>query len=137
MSAKPESTFIESVHRHLSPTLYRIKNHNVFNAGIADVWYSGTSADLWIEYKFIVVPKRLDTVIDMVGGKKPDISHLQQDWLRARHAEGRNVGVIIGSKLGGVWLPGISWDRTFTTEEFLADSRERKSLANIITDLVG
>ncbi len=28
----------------------------------------GPQGDLWVEYKFIVVPKRDDTMIDLVGG---------------------------------------------------------------------
>lgn len=138
MSRKPETTFIESVHRHLPPMdeLYRMKNHNEFNAGIADVWYSGTASDLWVEYKFIAVPVRDTTVIDLVSGDKPAISHLQQAWLTERHAEGRNVGVIVGCKDGGVWFPGVSWDKTYTAKQFRSDILARKALAKVINDLV-
>lgn len=131
MAAKPETTFIASVHKHLPPTLYRVKNNNQYAAGIADVWYSGVS-DLWVEYKFITVPKRPDTVIDLISGKAPEISRLQQAWLRSRHEEGRNVGVIVGSKNGGIWLPGLSWDQTFTSKDFVDHLRTRKELAEEI-----
>jgi len=132
----PENTFIASVHRHLQPKApYRMKNHNVYNAGIADVWYSGMAADLWIEYKFIKVPVRDSTVIDLISGPKPEISVLQQDWLRSRHAEGRNVGIIVGSKDGGVWLEGISWDRKMTAKEFRSMIVPRNALAKIIESL--
>lgn len=93
MAKQPEGTFIASVHKHLPEGLYRQKNHNPYNGGIADVWYSG-ERDLWVEYKFLVLPKRDTTVIDLVGGKEPSISRLQQEWLHSRHCEGRNVGVI-------------------------------------------
>ncbi|MGK3946215.1 hypothetical protein ABK046_48675, partial [Streptomyces caeruleatus] len=83
--------------------LYRMKNHNQYNGGIADVWYSGSKADLWIEYKFVKLPARDTTPIT------PGLSELQQLWLRERHSEGRNVGVVVGAKEGGIWLPGISW----------------------------
>lgn len=137
MAAKPETTFIASVHKHLPPTLYRVKNNNGYTAGIADVWYSGVS-DLWIEYKFIAVPKRPDTTIDLVSGKSPEISALQQEWLRARHEEGRNVGVVIGSKDGGIWLPGLAWNQTFQAKNFLAHLRTRKELAEeIIKEVQG
>jgi hypothetical protein len=95
MSAKPENTFISSVHKHLPVELYHMKNNNPYNSGIADVWYSGVEQDLWVEYKFLVIPKRGDTVIDLVGGKNPSISALQQTWLKDRDVEGRNVGVIV------------------------------------------
>ena len=131
MAAKPESTFIASVHKHLPPTLYRVKNNNEYTAGIADVWYSG-ARDLWIEYKFIAVPKRPETRIDLLTGKNPAISYLQQEWLRSRHGEGRSVGVIVGSKDGGIWLPGVAWEQPFAAKDFLAHLRTRKDLADTI-----
>jgi len=111
-----------------------MKNHNQYNGGIADVWYSGKS-DLWIEYKFIKVPKRDDTVIDLIHGSAktgPDISALQQEWLKCRHAEGRCVGVIVGSEKGGVWYPGLAWNRTFTASEFRAATLTRPDVAATI-----
>lgn len=131
MAAKPETTFIASVHKHLPPTLYRVKNNNEYTAGIADVWYSGVR-DLWVEYKFIVVPKRPDTVIDLITGKNPAISYLQQEWLRSRHEEGRSVGVIVGSKDGGVWFPGLTWDATYPAKKFSSLLQTRKDLAGTI-----
>jgi hypothetical protein len=138
MSRKPETVFIESVHRHLPPVneLYRMKNHNEYNGGIADVWYSADAADLWVEYKFIKVPVRDTTVIDLVGGTAPIISALQQEWLRSRYAEGRAVGVIVGCADGGVWLPGISWDVTKDAKWFRANVITRKALAELISSLV-
>lgn len=106
-----------------------MKNHNQFNGGIADVWYSGHRADLWIEYKFVVLPKRADTLVDLVGGKNPPLSVLQQAWIKSRHEEGRNVGVIVGCKEGGVWFPGIAWENPLTTESFRLQMRSRAELA--------
>lgn len=134
MSQGPENTFIGAVHRHLPHDLYRMKNHNQYNGGIADVWYSG-ARDLWVEYKFITVPKRPDTVIDLLGGKNPSISYLQQEWLRARHAEGRQVGVIVGSKDGGVWFPGTEWDCAYSAHFFRCQLLDRKELAQLIVRL--
>ena len=135
MSRGPENTFIGSVHKHLPPELYRMKNHNQYNGGIADCWYSGSEGDLWVEYKFIKVPTRDDTVINLITGKNPDISFLQQDWLRSRYGEGRNVGVIIGSKDGGVWCPGDSWDAPFTARQFRLALKTRRELAELIARL--
>lgn len=131
MSQGPENTFIGSVHKHLPAGIYRLKSHNQYNGGIADVWYSGVR-DLWVEYKFIVVPKRPDTVIDLITGKNPAISYLQQEWLRSRHEEGRSVGVIVGSKDGGVWFPGLTWDATYPAKKFLSLLQTRKDLAGTI-----
>jgi len=101
--ATPENTFIASVHRHLPVDLYWMKNHNQYNGGIADCWYSGPAGDLWVEYKFIVIPKRDDTVI------KITLSELQKEWLTSRHAEGRTVAVIVGAKEGGAMFFGTDW----------------------------
>ncbi len=133
MSRGPENNFISSVHKHLPAGLYRMKNHNQYNGGIADVWYSGVR-DLWIEYKFIAVPKRPETRIDLLTGKNPAISYLQQEWLRSRHGEGRSVGVIVGSKDGGIWLPGVAWDQTYTAADFLKHLKSRKELADEILE---
>lgn len=135
MAQGPENTFIGSVHRHLPYGLYHMKNHNQYNGGIADVWYSGGKADLWIEYKFVTVPKRDTTLIDLINGKDPAISYLQQDWLRGRHADGRNVGVVVGSKDGGVWFPGVSWCRTYDVRFFRSNLLPRKDLAALFAKL--
>ena len=132
MAVKPETTFTASVHRHLPVDLYRIKNNNAFNGGQPDVWYSGMKADLWVEYKFITLPKRDGTVIDLVSGKNPDISYLQQDWLKSRAREGRNVGVIVGCKEGGVWLPALAWVSPLNAAAFKKMILSRSELANII-----
>lgn len=136
MSKGPENTFIGSIHKHLPPELYRMKNHNQYNGGIADCWYSGREGDLWVEYKFIKVPARDDTVINLVTGKTPDISYLQQEWLGARYAEGRNVGVIIGSKDGGVWCPGLTWETPFTARQYRHALKSRRELAELIASMV-
>lgn len=134
--AAPENTFINSVHRYLPVGLYHMKNHNMYNGGIADVWYSGPRADLWIEYKFIVLPKRDETVIDITAGKDPALSHLQQAWLKDRGMEGRNVGVIIGSREGGVWLPNLAWASPLKTVAFKGQMQSRSELAAMIVGRV-
>ena len=130
--ATPENTFIQGVHKYLPADLYRMKNHNQYNGGIADVWYSGHKADLWIEYKFLTVPKRDDTIIDLISGKSPMLSHLQQDWLESRHKEGRNIGVIVGCKAGGVWFGNLSWTKPNTAKSFCALVVSRSELAHQI-----
>ncbi len=118
----PENTFIGSVHKLLPPVskFYRMKNHNVYNGGIADVWYSG-KRDLWVEYKFAVLPKR-PGVIDLTHSTpktKPAITVLQQDWIRGRHKEGREVWVIVGFKEGGVVFTDETWaKKTLTSADY-------------------
>ena len=129
MSKGPENTFIASIHRCLPRSVYTLKNHNQYNGGIPDCWYSGPAGDLWIEYKFIAVPKRDGTAI------KIDLSELQKNWIMSRYSEGRTVGVIVGCKDGGVWMPGITWQVPYTAESFRASTLGRIALAAIIEGL--
>lgn len=119
----PENTFIASVHRHLPAGLYRMKNHNQYNGGIPDVWYSGLAGDLWIEYKHVVIPKRDTTTIT------PELSDLQKNWIRSRFSEGRRVGVVVGCKEGGVWLPDLQWEVNLTADAFRACLKTRSEIA--------
>ena len=133
MSHGPETTFIGSVHRHLPVGLYRMKNHNQYNGGIADCWYSG-KRDLWVEYKFLQVPKRDDTEILLAYPNKKMLSPLQQDWLRERHLEGRNVAVIVGCKEGGAIFLNLEWEVKLTAKQFRERLVSRKDVAAWITD---
>ena len=130
MSRGPENTFIASVHKHLAPAVYSMKNHNEYNGGIADVWYDGPLGDLWIEYKFITVPKRDDTIV------KIDLSELQKNWLRDRYDNGRNVSVIVGCKDGGVWFDNREWEEPINAGEFRRCLIPRHELAVIISERV-
>jgi len=90
MAAKPETTFIRNVHKHLDALgTYHEKMNNPFLGGTADVWYSGRKGDLWVEYKYIPKTPRSDTIL-------PNLSERQKKWLGDRHNEGRNVVVVLG-----------------------------------------
>lgn len=121
MTAKAESTFIRSVHKHLPPTLHHEKMANPFRGGTADCWYSG-DRDLWVEYKFISkVPVKADI--------KADLSLLQLKWLHDRFKEGRNVAVIIGSPKGGLPLTRLQWERAISPADYTAKVLGRAQLA--------
>lgn len=139
MSRKPENVFIASVHRLLPPVtlLYRMKNNNDYNSGIADCWYSGPRGDLWIEYKFLELPKRDKTIIDLVGGKDPMITPLQQQWLAERLNEGRDCWVIVGCKDGGALFKKQQWGTPLATVEFKRLLKTRAELATLIEEHVG
>ena len=112
-----------------------MKNHNPYHGGIADCWYSGNAGDLWVEYKFIQLPKRSETVIDLCSGNHPTISALQQEWLEGRHKEGRNVGVIVGFGTQGLWLPGLLWQQPMTAEAAQQAALSKKALATQIISI--
>lgn len=131
MARKPENTFYESVHRHFASkeVPHREKMNNPYNSGTADVWYSGKGGDAWIEYKFVVVPKRATTMI------VPDLSALQLRWLKGRHDEGRNVHVLVGCADGGVWFQRNEWESGITQADFLSRLQTRKQIANVIQSM--
>lgn len=103
-----------------------MKNHNQYNAGIADVWYSGRRSDLWVEYKFIKVPVNDATMIPK------NLSALQLNWLNERFVEGRKVAVIIGCTSGGVLLNHAEWNMEISTRWFREHLRLRSDLADTI-----
>jgi hypothetical protein len=133
----PENRFIQAMHRLLSKSpLYCLKNNNMYNSGIADCWYSGNAADLWVEYKFLELPKRDSTLVDFRDtAKNFSLSRLQQIWLQERFAEGRSVGVIIGTPGGGIWFPGVSWDDAFTAARLRSELQSKQTLADTILRL--
>jgi len=125
--SKPETTFTAGVHKYLPPGRedpYWMKNNNLYTSGIWDVWYSGDFQDLWVEYKFVVLPKQGKTLIT------PGLSELQMDWGRKRCAEGRNLAVIVGCKEGGVIMTKqTEWMRQWTRDEFMQQLKTRKDIA--------
>ena len=127
MSRGPETTFVQSVHRLLPKKVYRMKNHNEFNGGIADCWYDGPLGDLWVEYKFVVLPKRDDTLVRI------ELSELQMQWLRERKFNGRNVVVVVGCKEGGVWLDHPrKWEVGYSAQTFRDIIEPRQEIADRI-----
>ena len=85
--------------------------------GIPDCWYSGSSGDLWIEYKYLkTAPKKCT----------PGLSENQKKWLRERYHEGRNVAVVVGTLNGAVLFRDLTWEtqqpinNTMTTRELAA-----------------
>lgn len=104
-----------------------MKNHNEYNGGIADCWYDGPIGDLWIEYKFVVLPKRDSTQV------RVDLSPLQLEWLRDRKFNGRNVVVIVGCKEGGVWLDHPRrWEISHSAGAFRSILESRQEIADLI-----
>lgn len=129
MACKPESTFIQSIHRHLKETYFE-KMNNPFRSGCADVWYSGDKGDLWVEYKN-------EPSLPKIKEYRLDLSARQEKWLSDRCDEGRNVAVILGFPEGGVIYQYKSWRLEFTKAELMQRSLTRPELAQWIFDQVG
>lgn len=132
MSRKPESTFSKSVHRYFPPVdeLHREKMNNPYNSGTADFWFSSVR-DLWVEYKFVVLPKRADTLV------KVELSELQKLWVDNRVAEGRNVWVIVGCAAGGVIMKNGEWHRAWTKTAFEQRILTRQLVAEHLLSFLG
>lgn len=126
-----ESAFTASLRPPLiAAGIYPLKLNLSFQNGVADCWYSGHKRDLWNEQKFL---KTLPKTIDPCKLLTP----LQQLWLTARAAEGRNVAVIIGSPEGCVWLPGLSWKNPLTRDEYRAKMVKKKKLIEDLIEYLG
>ena len=128
-----EHAYIRSIHSRLrkdAPSVYARKINDPYQGGVADAYYSD-SRDMWIEYKYLkALPKRATTRIE------PGLSELQKDWLRERHAQGRNVAVIIGSPDGSMILPGITWDATINQADFISSAVDKSQVVAYIKSQV-
>ena len=123
MSAKPETTFINALHRKLPKSVYHMKNNNPYTGGIPDCWYSGQLGDVWVEFKYLPsMPVRADVHPTKL------LSALQMEWLNGRYAEGRNVAVIIGAPKGGVLLVDRAWEMSLSPQLFASLIRSKDDL---------
>lgn len=128
-----EHGYIRSIHRKLPKNLYIWKINDNYAGGVPDAYYSGNKNDLWLEYKYLkTIPKRNDTVIDFTKMLSP----LQQKWLKERHNEGRNVGVVIGSEFGGLLLMGTEFTTSLSAAEFRIKSIGKDELVFRIIKMV-
>ena len=116
---KPETVFSGAINRLLPYQLHYEKMNNPYRSGTADFWYSGSKADLWIEYKWL--PKHKESV-NLTEGTKPALSVQQQNWLRRRYSEGRNVAVVVGTPNGAKILRDLDWERTWSATAFITRS---------------
>lgn len=122
-----ESSWTQAVHKGVKP-LYALKLNLPYTAGVADSWFSG-ARDIWIEFKYY---STLPKTINLTNGNSPKLSKLQQTWLQSRHAEGRNVAVIVACAEGAVWLHGLDWQTPISRDEFLKRVVPRKAIIQSI-----
>lgn len=134
MSKKPESRFIDRVHRQLSEKVYKQAFTSKFSNGTPDRYYEGPKGVLWIEYKYI---DKLPNVVNLTDiSKKPCLSKLQQNWLIRAHKNNIQVGVALGYKDFVFWYPGIFWQAYIVKEIFLKKLISIKDFAKIIENKV-
>lgn len=121
-----ESGYTAAVGRLLPPGVYPLKLSLPYTAGVADSWYDGNRGDLWVEWKHY---NPLPRTIDLLAGKNPKLTRLQYDWLKRRHANGRNVAVIVASPQGGIVMRVTEIEQPIAREEFLARALNKRGLA--------
>lgn len=123
-----EHGFIRSIHRKLPKAVYRWKINDNFAGGVADAYYSGVAGDLWIEYKFVHLPKRDSSKVPL--GLRP----LQIEWLQARKSEGRDVAIVVGSDEGCILLTEIEqFDMTdISKSDFLSSAVDKSNIVEHI-----
>lgn len=128
-----ESKHRAKLHELLRPSIYALGTTGVAANGVADAWYSGSKGDLWCEHK------RFAKCPPMIHLTKADITTpLQQNWLKARHAEGRNVSMIIFTDdLGHLLLMGDAWQNPISRELLQRLAKTRRELAAQIIEVVG
>lgn len=128
MSSKPESRYYSAIHKLLPKELHKEKMHNPYRGGTADVWYSGTLDDLWVEYKYLAdPPKRAPIAV------RKELSPLQLHWLRSRLKEGRNVIVILGTPIGSWVFESLEWETLeFTSNDLKSIGRSKQQIADYI-----
>lgn len=125
--SKPENSFIAGVHKYVS--VYKEKTNNPYRGGTPDVYYEG-KAHLWVEYKFIVLPARDNTMIIA------DLSALQKDWLQRCHLNTGRARVIVGCKEGGVVFESpADWELPISAADFKTRMVGRLALGHYIDAL--
>ena len=99
MPSKPESNFIDRIHRKLNKAVYKQAMGLTATNGTPDYYYEGITGHLWVEYKWY--PEKPDFIDLCDTGKKPNLSKLQQHWLRRANNSGQPIAVVAGFP-GGV-----------------------------------
>ena len=122
-----EHGFIKAVHRHLSPESYRWKIHDTYTGGVPDAFYCGPAGSLWVEYKYIKLPKRKTTVVTF------GLSELQQIWLTKVAYFGQTTILAVGWEQSAQVFYGPHIQKTATQDELVQNSLIFKELAALIT----
>ena len=122
-----EHGFIKAVHRHLSPEVYRWKIHDTYTGGVPDAFYCGPAGSLWVEYKYIKLPKRKTTVVTF------GLSELQQIWLTKMSDFQQTTILAVGWEQSAQVFYGPHIYKSATQDELVHDALRFKELAALIT----
>lgn len=131
-----ESDYWSKLRKAIAGRIYTWKIQASYVKGVPDWWTSGIHQDLWVENKRIVGDGEPPAILDLTDHKKYLTLH-QQDWLQRRHDEGRNVGVVVFSRSGHIFLPGLRFKEKVSKLDFLEKAMTYKDLAEHLIAIVG
>lgn len=121
-----EHGFVRSVHRQLSPDIFVWKINDKYAGGVPDAFYAGPARCLFIEYKYVKLPKRDTTLV------KTSLSEQQKLWLDRMSGMDKHVALVIGSILGTIIIDK-DWDYPIPTELFRQRAMSTKAVAQWIS----
>lgn len=128
-----ESQYWSKLKKAIAGRIYTWKINASYVKGVPDWWASGSTQDLWVENKRVVT---IPPSLDLTDQKKYLTLH-QQFWLEQRYNEGRNVGVIVFSAQGHLWLPGLTWKEPISRLRFVETCMPMKNLADEMVEICG
>lgn len=132
-----ETNYWSKLRKAIAGRIYAWKINAAYERGVPDCWFSGMHQDLWIENKRVTADAELPPpMLDLTDYKKY-LNPNQQLWLERRHAEGRHVGVIVFSKVGHLYLPGLEYQRTISRLEFMDQAMSMPELADLMVEICG
>jgi len=121
-----EHSFVKAVHRHLPKELIRWKIRDTFTGGVPDAYYCGPSSSLFVEYKFIKLPKRSSTIV------KLNLSALQLEFLGKLNSFHQPAAVIVGfisnNNNFSIFLSDAVWTKPLSVAYY---SENKISVTNI------
>ena len=121
-----EHGFVRSVHRQLSPNVFVWKINDKYAGGVPDAFYAGLARCLFVEYKYVKLPKRSTTLV------KTSLSEQQKLWLDRMSGMDKHVALVIGSSLGTIIIDK-GWDNPIPTELFRQHAMSPKAVAQWIS----
>lgn len=126
-----EHGYIRSVHRHLPAKGILVwKINDALTGGVPDCYYSGSTGDIWVEWKYTKSPTKRKPIT-------PTLRSLQLRWLERQYAFGRNVYCIVGCPDGGfIFSEPDQWVKGIPPDKFYPNLKSAKELAIWITQKI-
>ncbi len=122
-----EHSFIKSVHRYLSPDVFKWKIHDTYTGGVPDSFYAGPAGILFVEYKYIKkLPARNDTLL------RTSLSPLQIQWLNKMVDFNQRAAVVIGCEESAIILLEKQWTTNISKSYYMEHAVPRKDIASWI-----